>query len=331
MEQYHDLLEDILENGRLKGDRTGTGTISVFGRQLRFDLRKGFPLLTTKEVNFNSIKAELLWFLAGDTNTKFLKENKCNIWNAWATETGDLGPIYGKQWREWISSSWPDGSYTPKTIDQIAEVINLLKTKPDSRRIIVSAWNPAYLPDESVSPQENVLNGKMSLAACHTMFQFYSVEMTSEEKCNYLHSIYPEAYEELVSEDTVEKDYENVEKYFEEYNLPSRYLSCQLYQRSADVFLGVPYNIASYALLTHMIARCVNMVPYEFVHTFGDCHAYTNHFGQIEEQLSRSYDMYTLPRLRLNPNIENINAFKMEDIEVIGYESYPAIKAPIAV
>lgn len=233
MRQYHDLLEDVLENGHLKGDRTGTGTISVFGRQMRFDLRKGFPLVNTKEVSLKNIITELLWFLRGDTNISFLKEHGCKIWDAWATEDGNLGPVYGEQWRSWNVpceiSGVRSGLYGIKTVDQIGEVINLLKTKPDSRRLIVSAWNVADLPDESISPQENVLKGKMSLAACHTMFQFYSREMNTEEKEKCLFDNYRLLWEGIPSGELYDSE---IEKCFDENNLPKRYLSCQLYQRS---------------------------------------------------------------------------------------------------
>lgn len=344
MKQFHDLLEDVLENGFEKGDRTGTGTISVFGRQMRFDLREGFPLLTTKFVSMKNIDTELRWFLKGDTNTRYLKEHGCNIWNEWALsqsdlnkfeypycDEGDLGPVYGKQWRSW-GSDLNFGVYSG--IDQISEVINLLKTKPDSRRIIVSAWNVADLPDESISPQENVLKGKMALAPCHLLFQFYSREMTSEEKCHYLGSLDKDNHDKLFSDDFDDygdDDYAEVEKYFEENILPKRYLSCQLYIRSNDLFLGCPYNIASYALLTHMIAQCVNMVPHEFISTIGDAHIYSNHIDQVKELLSRDYNIYELPTLKLNPDIKNIDDFKREDIVLENYQSYAAIKAPIAV
>jgi thymidylate synthase len=264
MQAYHDLLRHILQNGTRKSDRTGTGTIAVFGYQMRFNLAEGFPLLTTKKVHTKSIIHELLWFLKGDTNIAYLKENGVSIWDEWADEQGNLGPVYGKQWRSWAT---PDG----QTIDQISEVIKTLRNNPDSRRIIVSAWNPADLP-------------QMALAPCHCLFQFY------------------------VADDR---------------------LSCQLYQRSADVFLGVPFNIASYALLTLMIASVCGLQPGDFVWTGGDTHLYVNHLEQVELQLSRS--PRPLPVMKINPSVRDIFAFKYEDFELINYDPWPAIKAPVAV
>lgn len=264
MKQYHDLLKHVLENGSVKSDRTGTGTVSVFGYQLRFDLQKGFPLLTTKKLHTRSIFHELLWFLKGETNIKYLKDNKVSIWDEWADENGDLGPVYGKQWRSWEAA---DG----KTIDQITNVINEIKTNPDSRRLLVIAFNPADI-------------GKMALPPCHAFFQFY---------------------------------------------VANGKLSCQLYQRSADIFLGVPFNIASYALLVHMVAQVCNLEVGEFIHTLGDAHIYSNHFDQVKLQLSR--DCKTLPQLKLNPNVKNIFDFKYEDIEIVNYNPHPAIKAEVAV
>lgn len=279
MKQYLDLMRDVVENGVIRGDRTGTGTRSVFGRQLRFDLNQGFPLVTTKTVHLKSVIVELLWFLQGRTDVNWLKERGCSIWNEWATEEGDLGPVYGKQWRSWAC---PDGS----TIDQISQVIEQIKTKPNSRRLIVSAWNPADLPDESLSPQENVKQGRMALAACHTLFQFYVAEGK---------------------------------------------LSCQLYQRSADLFLGVPFNIASYALLTHMIAQQCNLGVGDFVHTFGDCHLYNNHVTDdiVYEQLTR--EPRKLPTLRIKRQPVSIFEYELEDFEFEGYQPHPRIAAPIAV
>jgi thymidylate synthase len=279
MQQYLDLMRDVVENGITRGDRTGTGTRSVFGRQLRFDLNEGFPLVTTKTVHLKSVIVELLWFLQGRTDVTWLKERGCNIWNEWATEEGDLGPVYGKQWRSWAC---PDGS----TIDQISQVIEQIKTKPFSRRLIVSAWNPADLPDESISPQENVRQGRMALAACHTLFQFYVADGK---------------------------------------------LSCQLYQRSADLFLGVPFNIASYALLTHMIAQQCDLGVGDFVHTFGDCHLYNNHITQeiVYEQLTRSPQK--LPTLRIGRRPKNIFDYELADFEFEGYAPLPKISAPIAI
>lgn len=264
MQQYLQLLQHILDNGVSKTDRTGTGTISTFGYQMRFDLNKGFPLVTTKKVHLKSIVYELLWFLKGDTNIQYLKENGVRIWDEWADANGDLGPVYGKQWRSWACNNG-------KEIDQISEVIEQIKTNPDSRRLIVSAWNVADLPE-------------MALMPCHNMFQFYVAKGR---------------------------------------------LSCQLYQRSADVFLGVPFNIASYALLTMMMAQVCGLQPGEFVHTFGDVHIYSNHLEQVKLQLSR--EPYPLPQMRLNPDVKNIFDFTYEDFTLTNYQSHPAIKAAVAV
>ena len=264
MRQYHELLERVLREGTRKEDRTGTGTLSVFGHQMRFDLAEGFPLVTTKKLHLRSIVHELLWFLAGDTNIAYLKANGVSIWDEWADADGDLGPVYGHQWR-----SWPDGR--GGVIDQIAQVVADIRRNPDSRRLIVSAWNPADVP-------------QMALPPCHCLFQFYVLEGK---------------------------------------------LSCQLYQRSADIFLGVPFNIASYALLTHMVAQVSGLKPGDFVHTFGDAHIYSNHVEQVHEQLSRA--PRALPTLRLNPDVDDLFAFRFEDIAVEGYNPHPAIRAPVAV
>ena len=264
MKQYLDLMQKVLDEGQEKSDRTGTGTLSIFGHQMKFDLSKGFPLVTTKKVHLKSIIHELIWFLQGSTNISYLKENGVSIWDEWADENGDLGPVYGAQWR-----SWPDGNNG--TIDQIENLINGINNNPDSRRHIVSAWNPA-LVDE------------MALPPCHSLFQFY---------------------------------------------VANGELSCQLYQRSADIFLGVPFNIASYALLTHMIAQVCNLKAGKFVHTLGDAHLYINHLEQAKLQLSR--EIMGLPELKLSSNVNNIFDFKFEDIEIVNYESHPAISAPIAV
>lgn len=277
MKQYLGLLQHILDNGIKKGDRTGTGTISVFGHQMRFDLSKGFPLVTTKKCHLKSIIHELLWFLKGETNIKYLKENGVRIWNEWATEDGELGPIYGKQWRAWEAK---DG----KTIDQISQAIDMIKNKPNSRRIIVSAWNTADIPDGGISPQENVKRGKMALAACHCFFQFYVAEGR---------------------------------------------LSCQAYIRSNDVFLGGPFNIASYALLTMMIAQVCDLKPGELVYTTGDTHLYLNHIEQAKLQLTRK--PYPLPTMKINPDVKNIFDFKYEDFELRDYQYHPRIKADISV
>ena len=274
MKQYHKLLSHILEKGVQKGDRTGTGTLSTFGYQMRFDLSDGFPLLTTKKLHLKSIIHELLWFIKGETNTKYLKENNVKIWDAWSDENGDLGPIYGHQWRNWNS----DG------VDQISILIDQIKNNPNSRRMIVSAWNPSVLPDTSKSFSKNVSKGKAALPPCHAFFQFY----VSEGK-----------------------------------------LSCQLYQRSADTFLGVPFNIASYALFTMMIAQVTNLEVGDFIHTFGDVHLYNNHLEQAKEQLSR--DFRSLPTMKINPEITNINDFRYEDFELINYDPHPHIKAAVSV
>jgi len=277
MRAYLDLLTYVMENGTDKGDRTGTGTRSIFGHQMRFDLQEGFPLVTTKKVYWKGVVHELLWFLKGDSNVAYLKENKVRIWDEWANEAGDLGPVYGVQWRSW---PLPNG----ESLDQIAAVIEQIKAKPDSRRHIVSAWNPAYLPDTGFSPSENASRGKMALPPCHTMFQFYVAEGK---------------------------------------------LSCQLYQRSADLFLGVPFNIASYALLTTMVAQVCGLEPGEFIHTFGDAHIYSNHFKQVRTQLAR--EPRALPTVHLSPDIKDIFAFTYEDICLDNYTPHPGIKAPIAV
>jgi thymidylate synthase len=274
MKQYLDLVQHVMENGCQKGDRTGTGTKSVFGHQMRFDLSEGFPMVTTKKLHLKSIIYELLWFLKGDTNIKYLQENGVKIWDAWADSNGDLGPVYGHQWRNWNSEE----------IDQITDLITELKTNPNSRRMIVSAWNPSVLPDTTKSFEENVALNKAALPPCHAFFQFY----VADEK-----------------------------------------LSCQLYQRSADIFLGVPFNIASYALLTMMIAQVCGYEAGEFIHTFGDAHIYNNHFEQLQLQLSR--EPKPLPKMILNPEIENIFDFKFEDFTLQGYEPHDAIKGSVAV
>jgi len=279
MKAYLDLMQDVVDNGFDKGDRTGVGTRSVFGRQIRFNLQEGFPLVTTKKVHLRSIIYELLWFLRGSTDNTWLQERKVSIWNEWALENGDLGPIYGKQWRSW---QCPNG----EVVDQIREVIEQIRTKPNSRRLIVSAWNPAELPDESIGPQDNVREGRMALAPCHCLFQFYVADGR---------------------------------------------LSCQLYQRSADLFLGVPFNIASYALLTHMIAQQCDLEVGEFVHTFGDCHLYQNHLTDdiVFEQLKRK--PRALPTLVIKRKPESIFEYELEDFEFEGYDPHPGIKAPIAI
>ena len=264
MQQYLDLLRHVLEHGTHKGDRTGTGTRSVFGWQMRFDLARGFPLVTTKKLHLKSIVHELIWFLRGETNTRYLRENGVTIWDEWADAAGELGPVYGHQWRSW---SAPDG----RTIDQVAWVLEEIRRNPDSRRLVVSAWNVADLP-------------RMALQPCHALFQFYVADGR---------------------------------------------LSCQLYQRSGDIFLGVPFNIASYALLTHMVAQVTGLAPGDFVHTLGDAHLYSNHVEQAREQLARG--PRPLPRLVLNPAVRSLFDFRYEDVAIEGYSPHPAIKAPVAV
>ena len=264
MRQYLELLQKIMDTGVVKHDRTGVGTKSIFGHQMRFDLSEGFPLLTTKKVHLKSIIYELLWFISGDTNVRRLQEHNVTIWDEWADENGELGPVYGNQWRSWPA---PDG----RTIDQLSDVVRTIRENPDSRRMIVTAWNPGEID-------------RMALPPCHCLFQFYVAEGR---------------------------------------------LSCQLYQRSADTFLGVPFNIASYALLTMMIAQCCGLVPGEFIHTTGDTHIYLNHFDQVREQLSR--EPRRLPVMRLNPEVKSVFDFRYEDFALEGYDPYPAIKAPVAV
>ena len=276
MKAYLDLMRHVRDNGIQKGDRTGTGTKSVFGYQMRFDLAAGFPLVTTKKVHLKSIIHELLWFLKGETSIAYLKEHGVTIWDEWAKD-GELGPVYGYQWRNWPAHG---GSH----IDQISELVEQIKARPNSRRLIVSAWNVADLPDESVSPQANVASGRMALAPCHAFFQFYVADGQ---------------------------------------------LSCQLYQRSADIFLGVPFNIASYALLTMMIAQVCGLEPGEFVHTFGDAHLYSNHTEQVETQLARQ--PLPLPTMRINPAVSDIFDFTYDDFELLNYQCHPGIRAPIAV
>lgn len=274
MKQYHDLLKHVLKEGVEKSDRTGTGTKSVFGYQMRFDLSEGFPMVTTKKVHLKSIIYELLWFLKGDTNIDYLKENGVRIWNEWADENGDLGPVYGHQWRNWNSEG----------IDQITDIINTLKNNPDSRRMMVSAWNPSVMPDTSKPFSENVANGKAALPPCHAFFQFY---------------------------------------------VANGKLSCQLYQRSADIFLGVPFNIASYALFTMMMAQVCGYEAGDFIHTFGDAHIYNNHMEQIELQLSR--DPRPLPKMTLDADVKDIFGFTFDSFTLTNYNPYPHIKGAVAI
>ena len=277
MQTYLQLLQDILDKGCRKEDRTGTGTISLFGYQMRFDLSQGFPCVTTKKLHLRSIIHELLWFLNGDTNVGYLNENGVSIWDEWADENGNLGPVYGAQWREWKTA---DGRH----IDQIKLLLNDLRERPHSRRHIVSAWNPAVLPDESRSPKDNARDGLQALPPCHTMFQFY---------------------------------------------VANGKLSCQMYQRSADVFLGIPFNIASYALLTMMIAQVVDLEPGDFIITLGDSHIYLNHLEQVNTQLSR--DTFPLPVMKINPDRKDLFGFVYEDFDLQNYQHHAGIKAPIAI
>lgn len=274
MKQYHDLLQHILDHGTDKGDRTGTGTRSIFGYQMRFNLEEGFPMVTTKKLHLKSIIHELLWFLTGDTNVKYLQDNGVRIWNEWANDNGDLGPVYGHQWRNWNNED----------IDQIKDIVKTLKDNPNSRRMMVSAWNPSVMPDTSISFSENVANGKAALPPCHAFFQFY----VSDNK-----------------------------------------LSCQLYQRSADVFLGVPFNIASYALFTMMMAQVCGFEYGDFIHTFGDVHIYSNHMEQVALQLSR--ETRPLPTMKINPDVKDIFNFKFEDFTLDNYNPHPAIKGAVAI
>jgi len=277
MQQYLNLLDKILDEGVQKGDRTGSGTLSIFGHQMRFPLTEGFPLVTTKKIHLKSIIHELLWFLQGDTNLAYLHEHKVSIWDEWADANGDLGPVYGRQWRAWPT---PDG----RTVDQLQQVIEQIKTTPNSRRMIVSAWNVADLPDETVGPQANVAQGRMALAPCHALFQFYVAEGR---------------------------------------------LSCQLYQRSCDTFLGVPFNIASYALLTHMAAQQADLEVGDFIWTGGDVHLYRNHLEQARLQLSR--EPYPLPKLILKRKPDSLFDYRYEDFEIEGYQAHDPIRAPISV
>lgn len=277
MQAYLKLLRDVLQHGTVKSDRTGTGTTSLFGYQMRFDLSQGFPALTTKALHMRSIIVELLWFLRGDTNVAFLREHGVSIWDEWATDEGELGPVYGAQWRSWPE---PGGGH----IDQLAILLDNLRRRPDSRRHILSAWNPAVLPDESMSPRENAAAGRQALPPCHTLFQFYVADGK---------------------------------------------LSCQLYQRSADAFLGLPFNIASYSLLTLMMAQVLDYQPGDFVHTLGDVHIYSNHMEQVRTQLGR--EPLPLPTMHLNPAVRSLFDFRFEDFELRDYRHHPAIRAPIAV
>lgn len=344
MKQYLALMQDILDNGVVKKDRTGVGTLSVFGRQLRFDLKEGFPLVTTKKVHLKSIIHELLWFLNGDTNVKYLQENGVKIWNAWSDEEGNLGPVYGKQWREWrdckvvechdvrrtqqlmqrgykyIGNMKEDGTtylVYEKAHDQISKVIQQLREDPDSRRIIVSAWNVADLDDMALNP-------------CHNYFQFYTTEMTLLERLDWYEVNEPEKFANapLINHEDID-DEERLHETLDREDIPRRKLSCFYMMRSNDVALGKPFNIASYALLTHMVAQQVNMVPDELVYSGVDVHLYLNHLDQIKLQLTR--EPYPLPKLVIKRKPESIFDYKYEDFEVVGYQSHPHIAMPVAV
>lgn len=341
MKQYLALMQDILDNGVVKKDRTGVGTLSVFGRQLRFDLKEGFPLVTTKKVHLKSIIHELLWFLNGDTNVKYLQENGVRIWNEWANEEGDLGPVYGHQWREWMDTKmvylWDERSKDVlrkrgyryagtiakddpeesiviyrKSHDQISKVIQQLREDPDSRRIIVSAWNVGDLDDMALNP-------------CHNYFQFYTTEMTALERLNWFEENQPEKFARTPL-NNVEK---LIHKILDREGIPRRKLSCFFLMRSNDVFLGLPFNIASYAILTHMIAQQLNMVPDELVYSGVDVHLYSNHLEQAKLQLTR--EPYPLPKLVIKRKPDSIFDYKYEDFELVGYQAHPHIAAPVAV
>lgn len=361
MKQYLDLGKKIFEEGNRKGDRTGTGTRSIFGTQLRFNLNEGFPLLTTKSVAIRALVHELLWFLKGDTNIQYLKDNGVKIWDEWATEDGELGPIYSEQWVAWkkidenlihekldeVQAMIENGASSqevydaisgirevlanPTEINQIQGVIDDLTNNPNSRRILVTAWNPAVMPDDKVSPQQNVLNGKAALPACHTLFQFYTRPMCVDERL----TTYPDNATVM---DIVERSDETKPGFISDEEaaemldaagIPKYALSCQLYQRSADYFLGVPFNIASYALLTHMIAQCVGMAVDELIWVGGDTHVYNNHHEGYHEQISRTPGK--LPKLKLNPEVTDIFSFTIDDIEVVDYVHQGKISFQVSV
>lgn len=345
MKQYLEMMQNILDEGRVKGDRTGTGTLSVFGRQMRFNLQEGFPLVTTKKCHLRSIIHELLWFLSGDTNTKYLEDNGVTIWREWQDVNGNLGPVYGKQWRAWedvclvpseqsgvtrtalqqgysfLGEFFDHGirkelSVFYKPYDQISKVMDQLKNDPDNRRIIVSAWNVAELD-------------QMALAPCHAFFQFYTHELTVDERLNWMEVNNPELFDSaLFTNDVVNND-TLMQADLDSRGVPSRSLSCQLYQRSADFFLGVPFNIASYALLVHMVAQQVNMVPGDFVWSGGDVHLYSNHLEQAKLQLTR--EPLPLPKLVIKRKPGSIFDYKFEDFEIVGYQSHEKISAPVAI
>lgn len=328
-DQYEQYLADVYVNGTHKEDRTGTGTRSVFGRQMRFDLQQGFPLVTTKKVAIKAVIHELLWFLSGSTNIKYLKDNGVSIWDAWADENGDLGPVYGSQWRKWPgipslhevdASKGVKGNMIMMTpcLDQISQLMRDLKHNPDSRRLIVSAWNVAEIPN-------------MKLPPCHMVFQFYTTELTLAERDD-LSELKEQHRGTTIFGNALCGDKKSIDAshiMFDEQGVPRRKLSCQLYQRSVDSVLGLPFNIASYAFLTHMIAQQLNMIAAEFVWTGGDCHIYDSHVSQVQEQLSR--EPYAYPTLRFSRKPNSIFDYKIEDFEIVNYQHHPAIKAPVSV
>lgn len=342
MQQYLDLVKDILENGVDKSDRTGVGTRSVVGRTMRFNLEDGFPLLTTKKVHFKSVVAELLWFLEGSTDNNRLRELGATIWDEWALEDGSLGPIYGEQWRNWTTGvplselealvnndELDDGEllvelkslirwHKGHPIDQIANIVKTLRERPMSRRIILSGWNPVVLPDESISPQENVRQGRAALPACHTLAHFIAEPLSGEERLRLLADVNEPIDLDIISLGELDR-----------LGVPAYRLNCVFYCRSQDVALGTPFNIASYALLTEMIAQVTNMMPGELVWVGGDVHLYQNHIDLIQEQLSR--EPRELPQIVLNPNCKELSEFTMDDITLINYDHHPAIKFPVAV
>lgn len=347
MHQYLYLLSDVLIDGKEKADRTHTGTLSVFGRSMRFDLTKGFPLVTTKKVHFKGIVAELLWFLEGSTNSNRLQELGARIWDEWADEAGELGPIYGKQWTGWedtkvvpatLKESYEQLGYVTvkelyddaglaylvlhREINQITQAVELLKNNPDSRRILVSAWNPTVLPDESLSPQRNVELGQAALPACHTFFQLYTESLTLKERLDI-------AVEKGFTIDVSVATRDSAIEALDLIGVPTRKLSCSFYCRSQDLFLGTVYNIASYALLTHLLAHVTNMALGHLIWTGGDCHIYKNHIDQVKQQLKRK--PLELPTLTLNPDVRCLYSFTQEDIQLNGYNHHPAIKAPVAI
>lgn len=315
--QYLDHMNNLLTLAQKKNDRTGTGTQSIFGHQIRHDLRKGFPLLTTKKVFLKGVIHELLWFLNGDTNIKYLTDNGVHIWDGWATDKGELGPVYGKMWREWGDKK--------NSVDQISNLIKDLKTNPNSRRHIVSAWDVSKLPDPSISPKDNAKKGLQALPPCHTLFQLNCEEIPLQERKHY--------WKEKVGANSVsyseEADEGTVHAFLDERQVPKYYLDLQLYQRSADWFLGVPFNVASYSLLLMMIAQVVDMIPRFFVHSFGDTHLYLNHLSQAKEQLSRG--IQGLPEMSINKEVKDIFSFKYEDFELVNYQPHAAIKAEVSI